>query len=259
MRDEAKRLGGIGRCGREYCSASWLPDLRPVNLGVAKDQRLSLNPSQISGACGRLMCCLRYEHEFYVQQRRRFPKEGRVITTALGEEKVVLNDIFREQVSLRNAEGELRIVPLGELNREMQEGSPEVASLYEETPPIAVEGLTDEIIRLQDTSELPAWLPRTGAGGPPRRLPVVEAEPPVGDYDDVEGAADNEGAEGGVEEEALDALEDESADAQLTDAPPPPDAEGDLAAARARGRRRRGRRGGRGGRRGPNGRGPGPA
>ncbi|OLD43941.1 MAG: hypothetical protein AUI63_07115, partial [Gemmatimonadetes bacterium 13_1_40CM_2_60_3] len=63
VRDEAKRLDGIGRCGRQYCSASWLPELRPVNLGVAKDQRLSLNPSQISGACGRLMCCLRYEHE----------------------------------------------------------------------------------------------------------------------------------------------------------------------------------------------------
>jgi cell fate regulator YaaT (PSP1 superfamily) len=52
VRDEAKRLSGIGRCGREYCSASWLPELRPVNLGVAKDQKLSLNPSQISGACG---------------------------------------------------------------------------------------------------------------------------------------------------------------------------------------------------------------
>ena len=75
VRDEAKRLSGIGRCGREYCSASWLPELRPVNLGVAKEQRLSLNPSQISGACGRLMCCLRYEHDFYVQQRKRFPKE----------------------------------------------------------------------------------------------------------------------------------------------------------------------------------------
>ena len=78
VRDEAKRLDGIGRCGRQYCSASWLPELRPVNLGVAKDQRLSLNPSQISGACGRLMCCLRYEHEFYVQSRKRFPKEGKI-------------------------------------------------------------------------------------------------------------------------------------------------------------------------------------
>ena len=53
VRDEARRLDGIGRCGRQYCSAAWLPELRPVNLGVAKDQRLSLNPTQISGACGR--------------------------------------------------------------------------------------------------------------------------------------------------------------------------------------------------------------
>ena len=82
VRDEAKRLDGIGRCGRQYCSASWLPELRPVNLGVAKDQRLSLNPSQISGACGRLMCCLRYEHEFYVQSRKKYPKEGKVVRTS---------------------------------------------------------------------------------------------------------------------------------------------------------------------------------
>jgi cell fate regulator YaaT (PSP1 superfamily) len=85
VRDEAKRLDGIGRCGRQYCSASWLPELRPVNLGVAKDQRLSLNPSQISGACGRLMCCLRYEHDFYVQSRKRFPKEGKILATSKGE------------------------------------------------------------------------------------------------------------------------------------------------------------------------------
>ena len=76
-RDEARRLSGIGRCGREYCSASWLPELRPVNLSVAKDQHLSLNPSQISGPCGRLLCCLHYEHEFYVQSRKRSPRKAK--------------------------------------------------------------------------------------------------------------------------------------------------------------------------------------
>jgi cell fate regulator YaaT (PSP1 superfamily) len=119
VRDEARRLDGVGRCGRQYCSASWLPELRPVNLGVAKDQRLSLNPAQISGACGRLMCCLRYEHEFYVQSRKRFPKEGRLVTTALGEEKVISIDIFHERVTLRAAEGEMRIVGLADFNREL--------------------------------------------------------------------------------------------------------------------------------------------
>lgn len=123
VRDEARRLSGIGRCGREYCSASWLPELLPVNLGVAKDQRLSLNPTQISGACGRLMCCLRYEHEFYVQSRKRFPKEGKILVTSVGEERVVANDIFRERVTLRNAEGDVRVVPLAALKQEIAEAA----------------------------------------------------------------------------------------------------------------------------------------
>ena len=120
VRDEAKRLDGIGRCGRQYCSSSWLPELRPVNLGVAKDQRLSLNPSQISGACGRLMCCLRYEHEFYAQSRKRFPKEGRLVRTKRGEEKVIANDIFREYVTLRGDDGEVRTIALLELREEAE-------------------------------------------------------------------------------------------------------------------------------------------
>ncbi|HET7456702.1 MAG TPA: regulatory iron-sulfur-containing complex subunit RicT [Gemmatimonadaceae bacterium] len=119
VRDEARRLDGIGRCGRQYCSSSWLPELRPVNLGVAKDQRLSLNPTQISGACGRLMCCLRYEHEFYVQSRKRFPKEGKILVTSLGEEKVVANDIFNDRVTLRRPDGDARVVPLADLKREI--------------------------------------------------------------------------------------------------------------------------------------------
>ena len=119
VRDEAKRLDGVGRCGRQYCSASWLPELRPVNLGVAKDQRLSLNPSQISGACGRLMCCLRYEHEFYVHSRKKYPKEGKPVRTARGEEKVLANDIFRERVMLRGLDGEVRTIALSALREEM--------------------------------------------------------------------------------------------------------------------------------------------
>ncbi len=121
VRDEARRLDGIGRCGRQYCSASWLPELRPVNLGVAKDQRLSLNPAQISGACGRLMCCLRYEHEFYVQSRKRFPKEGKVVVTGKGEEKVLAIDIFRERLTLRNVEGETRVVALADFNQDVSD------------------------------------------------------------------------------------------------------------------------------------------
>ena len=119
VRDEAKRLDGVGRCGRELCSSNWLPELKPVTLQLAKDQNLSLNPSQISGACGRLMCSLRYEHDFYVQARKRFPKEGRALTTSQGKETVDSINIFAETVTLRDASGERRTVPLDELKQEI--------------------------------------------------------------------------------------------------------------------------------------------
>jgi cell fate regulator YaaT (PSP1 superfamily) len=122
-RDEARRLSGIGRCGREYCSASWLPELRPVNLSIAKDQHLSLNPSQISGPCGRLLCCLHYEHEFYVQSRKRFPKEGKVLRTAVGEERVLAVDIFRDRVTLRSEEQGARVITLSQLQSELGQGT----------------------------------------------------------------------------------------------------------------------------------------
>jgi len=118
-RDEARRLSGVGRCGREYCSASWIAELRPVNLSVAKDQHLSLNPSQISGPCGRLLCCLHYEHDFYVQSRKRFPKEGKVLKTSVGLEKVLSVDIFRDRVTLRAEEGAARTVALETLQEEV--------------------------------------------------------------------------------------------------------------------------------------------
>ena len=154
VRDEAKRLDGIGRCGRQYCSASWLPELRPVNLGVAKDQRLSLNPSQISGACGRLMCCLRYEHDFYVQSRRKYPKELRTIRTSRGDEKVMANDIFRERVTLRGADGETRSIPLAELRDEMAgAGDPLAAALLTAAQDILGARSAEDHHDMDDTAE----------------------------------------------------------------------------------------------------------
>jgi cell fate regulator YaaT (PSP1 superfamily) len=120
VRDEAARLSGVGRCGREYCCSTWLKELSPVNLGLAKDQHLSLNPSQISGGCGRLLCCLKYEHDFYVAARKRFPKEGKTIRTALGAERVVAVDIFRERVFLRGEDQASRIIPLVQLKEEVE-------------------------------------------------------------------------------------------------------------------------------------------
>ena len=120
VRDEAARLSGVGRCGREYCCSSWLKELSPVNLGLAKDQHLSLNPTQISGGCGRLLCCLKYEHDFYVEARKRFPKEGKTIRTAVGPERVIAVDIFRERVFLRSEEHGSRIIPLLQLKDEVE-------------------------------------------------------------------------------------------------------------------------------------------
>src|SRR6185436_4055031 len=166
VRDEAKRLDGIGRCGRQYCSSSWLPELRPVNLGVAKDQRLSLNPSQISGACGRLMCCLRYEHEFYVHSRKRFPKEGKIVATRLGEEKVLSVDIFRERIALRSVEGEVRSLTLAEYKEETEQvAGAEVAVMNGDDEETA-EGIKPEEIspELMYTAEHPVFVPPNGAG-----------------------------------------------------------------------------------------------
>jgi len=153
VRDEAKRLGGIGRCGREYCSASWLPELRPVNLQVAKDQHLSLNPSQISGACGRLMCCLRYEHDYYVQSRKRFPKEGRILVTSIGEEKVLANDIFGDRVTLRGPEGDTRVVPLAELKAELEQRATMVEEHDDDAP--VTEPATEAMLE-EDAPALPS-------------------------------------------------------------------------------------------------------
>ena len=133
VRDESKRLDGIGRCGRQLC-CTWLPELRPIGLQIAKDQRLSLNPTQISGACGRLLCCLRYEHEFYVQSRKRFPKEGKVLVTLKGAEKVVSVDIFRERVTLRAEDATTRVVPLADLKHEVVATAPVVEQLPPSQP-----------------------------------------------------------------------------------------------------------------------------
>jgi cell fate regulator YaaT (PSP1 superfamily) len=131
VRDEAALLGGVGRCGRELCCSTWLPELKPVSLQLAKDQRLSLNPAQISGCCGRLMCCLMYEHQTYVQARRRFPREGKTLRTSQGVEKVISVDIWGDRVTLRDGEGQRRTVKLPDLREEVARGG-EAASKKKE-------------------------------------------------------------------------------------------------------------------------------
>jgi len=89
VRDEAKILGGIGPCGRPLCCSTWLGDFEPVSIKMAKDQNLSLNPTKISGLCGRLMCCLKYEHDNYESVKTELPKVGTYVMTSMGSGKVV--------------------------------------------------------------------------------------------------------------------------------------------------------------------------
>jgi cell fate regulator YaaT (PSP1 superfamily) len=89
VRDEAKMLGGIGPCGRTLCCSTWLGDFEPVSIKMAKDQNLSLNPTKISGLCGRLMCCLKFEQDNYESAREELPEVGSRVMTSLGEGKVV--------------------------------------------------------------------------------------------------------------------------------------------------------------------------
>ncbi len=102
-RDEARLTGGIGSCGRELCCATFLVDFEPVSVRMARDQELPLNPLRISGACGRLMCCLKYEHPLYVEFAAAAPALGSEVETPDGEGRVVGHDVPREQVVVRLA------------------------------------------------------------------------------------------------------------------------------------------------------------
>jgi len=118
VRDEAGRIGGVGTCGRELCCATWLREFEPITLKMAKDQGLSPSPSKISGACGRLKCCLRYELDFYKQSSREFPKIGSRLTLPDGEWEVGRVDIFRRVLFLTDDGGkessiELAALPAG--------------------------------------------------------------------------------------------------------------------------------------------------
>jgi cell fate regulator YaaT (PSP1 superfamily) len=105
-RDEARVIGGIGSCGRELCCATFLVDFEPVSVRMAKDQDLPLNPLRISGACGRLMCCLKYEHPLYQDFAAEAPAIGSCVSTPEGEATVVGHSVPAEKVVLRmNSDG----------------------------------------------------------------------------------------------------------------------------------------------------------
>jgi len=105
VRDETKILGGVGHCGRELCCSTWLRSFVPVSIRMAKDQNLALNPQKVSGACGRLMCCLAYEHETYVEMKRGLPKVGKRVNTTAGLGRVSNLEILKQRFVIELDDG----------------------------------------------------------------------------------------------------------------------------------------------------------
>ena len=101
VRDEAKLFGGLGICGRPLCCATFLDDFQPVSIKMAKEQNLSLNPTKISGTCGRLMCCLKYEHEAYEDLLRTTPRVDAVVHTPAGQGTVVETNLLKGILKVR--------------------------------------------------------------------------------------------------------------------------------------------------------------
>ena len=148
IREQAKRLDGCGPCGRAFCCSTWLKDFHPVTLKMARDQQLSLNPSKISGACGRLMCCLAYELTQYRDSAAKLPPIGAELRTGQGVCVVTRTEIYREAVWIRDNEGgEHRIAyadlppgpyhKCGDCNCGKKTKKPSTESFPDDEPPVA--------------------------------------------------------------------------------------------------------------------------
>jgi cell fate regulator YaaT (PSP1 superfamily) len=115
IRNLSKHCGGVGKCGREICCSSFMSAFDPVSIKMAKEQGLSLNPTKISGVCGRLMCCLTFENETYKSLKREMPKLGKTITIEEGRGKVTRHNVVKESITVRledNTEVEKSITDL---------------------------------------------------------------------------------------------------------------------------------------------------
>lgn len=129
-RDDIKMRGALASCGRPCCCTTFLQDFEKVSIKMAKIQGLSLNPQKISGCCGKLMCCLKYENAFYQSMYKKMPKLNSSATTPDGDGTVVANDILRSQVTVRvtSADGsyEYKKYPLDEINSRFKQSEEEI-------------------------------------------------------------------------------------------------------------------------------------
>ena len=118
VRNRAKICGGMGRCGHALCCSAFMNDFEPVSIRMAKEQGLLLNPTKISGLCGRLMCCLAFEHKTYCDLKCRFPGPGKHVKTKTGKGKVVRQNILKETITIKTDEGHELDVKLDDIIEE---------------------------------------------------------------------------------------------------------------------------------------------
>ena len=117
VRDEAKIIGGLGNCGNVVCCKRFLNNFSIVSIKMMKEQSLALNPAKISGVCGRLICCLSYEHDMYLQLKKNFPKVGKRVKTPQGEGKVIKHNALNSTVSVLLDEGKEVTVPVKDITQ----------------------------------------------------------------------------------------------------------------------------------------------
>ena len=195
VRDEAKMLGGLGSCGRPVCCKAFLSDFTPVSIKMAKEQNLSLSPTKISGICGRLMCCLKYEQDAYESMRKQMPRTGREVITPDGTGTVLENNVITERtrvkVALSDGTFDVREYPFRELhvknaparpkqNEEEWEAEEDIISSPEENDPA--------LSALDDSS--PAAEPKK----PPKKQ--QKRRPPAKEQKPAEGVEASEAPEG---------------------------------------------------------------
>lgn len=160
VRDEAKMVGGYGSCGRPLCCSTFLGDFAPVSIKMAKEQGLSLNPTKISGVCGRLMCCLNYEEEGYKECLKKMPKRGEIIKTKFGTGVVMDTNVLGQKVKakIRNEEDfdQVMQIDIADIEKRncCKEKAEKLDKMIEESKLVAEEDFTEEdLLKLEDKDE----------------------------------------------------------------------------------------------------------
>ncbi len=167
VRDEAKMIGGLGSCGRELCCSTFLGDFETVSIKMAKEQNLSLNPNKISGICGRLMCCLKYENATYEKLKKKMPREGTRVKTLFGVGVIDTVNLLQELIIVKFADGKKEIFTM------------EDVEMVEKTTPLdpMEQTSTDSYTRMKSSSDKPreprkAKEPRTSKERPKKQKPA---------------------------------------------------------------------------------------